>query len=267
MSANRGSEPSTRRNVVNTLWASAAAVPPLSAGTGAAYRSLFLTARRFMLGRRIRARLDHGDLAMTVTAFESRLDVLAMARGRLDDVRLHAADITWDSYRFTRGTARLHNVRILPGTPPTLVAAPVHLTLDIPASTLDVWFRQVSRWFVGDVGDDGVARVHLARWPGWGFVVVDADLPGSGPPAVVVRPHTLVVGRHHRRIPLRLRTRRFHLPDLPHGLQLTHVHFEPNLLRLSGTVPEWRLEFSRRRVEVLLHQLRTARVLTLTRWI
>ncbi|BBZ33440.1 hypothetical protein AWB99_09540 [Mycolicibacterium confluentis] len=267
MSANRGSEPRTRRDLVSTLWASAAGVPPLSAGTGAAYRSLFLTARRFVLGRRITARLDRGDIAMTVTAFDSRLDVLAMARGRLDDVRLRADDITWDTCVFTHGTARLHNVRIRPGTPPVLVAAPVHLTLDIPAATLDVLFRQVSRWFVGDVGDDGVARVHLARRAGWGYLVVDARLQESGPPAVVFAPRSLVLGRRHRRIPMRLRAYRVRLPELPHGLELTQVHFEPNLLRLSGTVPEWHLEFSRRRVEVLLHQLRTARVLTLTRWL
>ena len=39
----------------------------------------------------------------------------------------------------------------------------------------------------------------------------------------------------------------------------------PGLLRLSGTLPQWQMEISRRRAEVLLYQLSTAGLLSLTR--
>jgi hypothetical protein len=44
------------------------------------------------------------------------------------------------------------------------------------------------------------------------------------------------------------------LPLLPHGLQLTDVEFEPGLLRVHGTLPEWRMAVSRRRLEDLIGQ-------------
>jgi hypothetical protein len=45
------------------------------------------------------------------------------------------------------------------------------------------------------------------------------------------------------------------LPPLPHGLQLTGVEFDADVMRLTGTVPEWRMEIPRTRLEDMIAQL------------
>jgi len=117
-------------DMLTALW-STAAVAPVSSGAAAAYRTLFTTVRRLVVGRRLAVRLDDGDLALTVTEFDSRLDVRGLSVGQLNDVRLAARDIWWRGSRFDRATAVLHNVHIKPTTPPVLVAAPVELTLEV----------------------------------------------------------------------------------------------------------------------------------------
>ena len=86
-------------------------------------------------GRRTRlsVRLDEGDITLTVTEFDSRLDVRGLSVGQLSDVRLAARDIRWDDNRLDRATAVLHNVHLRPAAPPVLVAAPVDLYVELPA--------------------------------------------------------------------------------------------------------------------------------------
>ena len=61
-------------DMLASLWSSAA-VAPVNTGAAAAYRTLFMTVRRLVVGRRLAVRLDDGDLTLTVTEFDSRLDV------------------------------------------------------------------------------------------------------------------------------------------------------------------------------------------------
>ncbi len=251
MTANRRRDPFRPLDLLGVVWSSAAAMSPL-----------FTTVRRLVRGRRITVRLDRGDLAMTVTAFDSRLDMRRLAVGQLDDVRLAANDILWGRNKFTHATAVLRNVHLRQGVPPMLVAAPVELSLDIPGATLDELFLTAGNRFFGEVDADGVARVFWARRPGWGNVEVVTELDGA---ALFVRPRAVSVARRRWTLPIGTPRYRIQLPELPHGLQLTDVRFEPDLLRLTGIVPEWRLEFSRRRVEVLLHQLSTTGLVNLTR--
>jgi hypothetical protein len=248
--------------MLSALWSSAAAIPPVSTGAAAGYRTLFMTVRRLVVGRQVTVRLDRGDLKMTVTEFESSLDPGRLAVGQLDDVRISANDISWDASGFEHATALLHNVHVRPGTPPVVVAAPVELSLDVPAETVVELFLLATGRFVGELGDDGAARVYWSRRPAWGHVEVDAELDGS---ALALRPRALTLRRRRWALPVRTPAYRLRLPELPHGLQLTDVRLEPGLLRLTGTLPEWRIEISRRRLEVLLYQLSTAGLLTLTR--
>ena len=149
-------------DMLTSLWSSAA-VAPVSTGAAAAYRTLFMTVRRLVVGRRLAVRLDDGDLTLTVTEFDSRLDVRGLSVGQLNDVRLAARDICWHGSRFDRATAVLHNVHMKPTAPPVLVAAPVELTLEIPAPVLDDLFRWAAPRLSGEVGGDGIARLRLAR--------------------------------------------------------------------------------------------------------
>src|SRR5690242_20867153 len=82
-------------DMLTSLWTSAA-VAPVSSGAAAAYRTLFMTVRRLVVGRRLAVRLDNGELTLTITEFESRLDVRGLSVGQLNDVRLTARDIDWD---------------------------------------------------------------------------------------------------------------------------------------------------------------------------
>src|SRR3984957_12153470 len=81
-------------DMLTSLWASGGGAPGRT-GAAAAYRTLFTTVRRMVVGRRLAVRLDDGDLTLTVTEFDSRLDVRRLSVGQLNDVRLAARDISW----------------------------------------------------------------------------------------------------------------------------------------------------------------------------
>jgi hypothetical protein len=249
-------------DMLTSLWSSAA-VAPVSSGAAAAYRTLFMTVRRLVVGRRLAVRLDDGDLTLTVTEFDSRLDVRGLSVGQLNDVRLAARDISWRGSRFDRATAVMHNVHVKPTVPPVLVAAPVELTLEIPAPVLDELFQWAAPRLAGEVGADGVARLRLARRPLLGHVEVDARLDGS---TLWLQPSGLIVRQSRWKLPARTPAYPVRLPELPNGLVLTAISFAPGVVCLSGTLPEWRMDVPRKRLEDILSQLSVVGVpLNLTR--
>src|SRR6202171_4333555 len=249
-------------DMLATLWSSAA-VAPLSTGAAAAYRTLFMTLRRLVMGRRLAVRLDDGNVVLTVTEFDSRLDVRGLSVGQLSDVRIAARDIRWDGTRFDRASAVMHNVHMKPTAPPMLVAAPVELTLEVPAPVLDDLFLWAAPRLSGEVGADGIARLRLGRRPLLGHIEVEARLDGS---TLWLRPIGLVIRQSRWRLPARTPAYPVHLPELPHGLVLTGISFAPDVVCLSGTLPEWRMDVPRKRLEDILNQLSVVGVpLNLTR--
>lgn len=249
-------------DMLASLW-STAALAPVSSGAAAAYRTLFMTVRRLVVGRRLAVRLDDGDLTLTVTEFDSRLDVRSLSVGQLNDVRLTARDIRWDGSQFDRATAVLHNVHMRPSAPPVLVAAPLELTLEVPAAALENLFRWAAPRLSAEVGPDGIARLRLARRPTMGHLEVDARLDGS---TLWLKPRGLVIRRSRRSLPARTPAYPVRLPELPHGLVLTGISFAPDVVCLSGTLPEWRMDVPRKRLEDIINQLSVAGVtLNLTR--
>lgn len=249
-------------DMLASLW-STAAVAPVNNGAAAAYRTLFLTLRRLVVGRTLAVRVDEGDITLTVTEFDSRLDIRGLSVGQLNDVRLGARDIRWDGNKLDSATAVLHNVQIRPSAPPVLVAAPVELSLELPADTLDDLFRLAAPRLAGEIGPDGIARLRLARRPGLGHLEVDAHLDGS---TLWLKPRRLMLRRTRLRLPARTPAYPVHLPELPHGLELTEITFAPDVLRLSGSLPEWRVNVPRRGLEDVINQLSVVgRPLNLTR--
>jgi len=250
-------------DMLASLW-STAAVAPVNTGAAAAYRTLFVTLRRLVVGRELTVRLDEGDITLTVTEFDSRLDVRNLSVGQLNDVRLAARDIRWDTNTLDQATAVLHNVHFRPTAPPVLVAAPIELFLELPADTLDELFRLAAPRLSGEIGDDGVARLRMARRPALGHLEVDTHLDGS---TLWLKPTVLQVRRTRMRLPQRTPAYPIHLPEMPHGLRLTDIDFAPGLLRLSGTLPEWRITVPRSRLEDVIAQLNVVgRPLNLTRF-
>lgn len=259
----RSWDPFRPLDMLASLW-STAAVAPVNSGAAAAYRTLFVTLRRLVVGRELSVRLDEGDITLTVTEFDSKLDIRGLAAGQLSDVRLAARDIRWDDNRLDRATAILHNVHLRPAAPPVLVAAPVDLSVDLPADALDELFRLVAPRLTGDIGEDGIARLRLAGRPAVGHLEVDAVLDGS---TLWLRPRGLALGRRRFGLPARTPGYRVALPELPHGLQLTDITIEPDKLCLSGRLEEWRIDVPRTRLEDVVNQLSVVgRPLNLTRF-
>lgn len=238
-------------DMLTALWSSAA-VAPVSSGAAMAYRTLFLTVRRLVVGRRLSVRLDDGDMRLTVTEFDSRLDVRALSVGQLNDVRLAARDIKWNGAEFDHATVVLHNVHMRPTAPPVLVAAPVELTLEVPEPVLENVFRSAAPRLSGAVGADGVARLRLARRPAAGHLEVDARMDGS---TLWLKPRCLAFGRRRWPLPERTPAYPVRLPELPHGVYLTGISFAPGVVRLSASVAEWRTDLPLTRLEDIISQL------------
>ena len=223
-----------------------------NAGMAAAYRTLLVTLRPLVVGRRLAVRMESGTLALTVRRLDSQLDLAGIAAGRRHDVRLEAEDLSWGGHRFDRAEVTLHDVHLRGNLRPTeLVAAPVELAVDVPAPALDGVFTSAASRLTGEVGPDGVARLHLAKRRGSGHVEVDARLDGS---TLVITPRA-VVRRRRWLLPARTPSYRIRVPDLPHGLQLTSIDFAPGVVRLAGTLPHWRADVPRTRLEDILGQL------------
>ena len=250
-------------DMLTSLWSSAA-VAPVSTGAAAAYRTLFMTVRRLVVGRRLAVRLDDGDLTLTVTEFDSRLDVRGLSVGQLNDVRLAARDICWHGSRFDRATAVLHNVHMKPTAPPVLVAAPVELTLEVPAPVLDDLFRWAAPRLSGEVG----GRRNRASATGQQAAAGPCRGRCSRRRLYAVA-QAIAVSSSASRAGGCLRARPAYpvrLPELPQGLALTGISFAPGVVCLSGTLPEWRMDVPRKRLEDILNQLSVVGVpLNLTR--
>ncbi|MET0453413.1 MAG: hypothetical protein ABW137_16400 [Mycobacterium sp.] len=227
-------------------------------GVAAAYQAMFFTLRRLVVGRRLTVRVDDGELQLTVTSFGSRLPSGSRltgrwpAIGRHHDVALEASHIVWGEHELHRARVVLHALHFRGTLRPTeLVAAPVELTAEVPAPALDELFRWAAPRLAGDVGPDGVARLHVAKLRGSGYVEVDARLDGS---TLWVTPRA-VVRRRRWTLPARTPSYRVRVPELPHGLQLTSVEFAPGLVRLTAHVAEWRMAMPLTRLENVIGQL------------
>lgn len=250
-------------DMLSSLWSSAAALPPVSSGAAVAYRTLFMTVKRLVVGRTLSVRLDGGDMTLTITEFDSRLDVRRLAVGQLNDVRLAATDIRWAHKAFDEARLVLHNVHLRPGVPPVLVAAPVDLTLEMSSRALDDIFRLAFPRLSGHADDDGVARLRWARRPQLGSVEVDVRVDGT---TLWLHPRAVQLRRRRWPLPGRVPAYPVRLPELAGGLTLTGLSLGPGKVHLSGSLPEWRAEVPRARVEDVLTQLSAVgRPLNLTR--
>jgi len=139
----------------------------------------------------------------------------------------------------------------------------VELTLEIPAPVVDDLFRWAAPRLLGEIGADGIARLRLARRPLLGHLEVDAHVDGS---TLWLKPRGLAIRQSQWRLPARTPAYPVRLPELPNGLTLTSISFAPGVVRLSGTLPEWRIDVPRKRLEDIINQLTVVGVtLNLTR--
>jgi hypothetical protein len=245
------------RHLLTSLWSAAALIPVAGANSGVAatYRTLFVTLRRLVLGRRLTVQLDDGDLTVTVARFDSRLDVRGFVTGELTDVRLIATDIRWRTAELEQAEVTLRHVHVLPGPPPVLVAAPVEVSIDVPAGALgDLVGDTAARW-TGEIDEDGVGRIRFARRPRLGHVEVDVGIT-SERAGTTLWVRAVALGSGRWRMPVRTPAYRIRLPELAHGLRLTGVQLTPGVVRVDGAIPQWQLALDRKRLEDIVTGLR-----------
>jgi hypothetical protein len=189
---------------------------------------------------------------LTVTEFDFRIEVRGLAVGQVGDVLLVAEDVTWREYRFDQAMAVLSNVHFRPGATSEVVAAPVELSLKLPADVLEELVAQATPQFTAEIGDDGVVRLRWARRPGWGHLEVDIRIVGT---ALWLQPQALVVGGRRVGLPARLPIYPVELPDLPKGMLITKVHVRPGAVLIYGLLPKWRIDLPVSRLEDIVTQL------------
>jgi len=227
-------------DVMTAVW-SAADLLAVRPGTGAAYQALFLAVRRVVLGRALTMDAAGGPMQLTVTDVVSLLDPLQLMHGRLD-VRLAMTGIDWGGRDFGHADVVLRNTQLRPGTPPVVVAGPVEVSLHVPGETLGALLSQARPGMSGHIDDEGVARLHWARRPEWGNVVVDIERFGADTmSALRITPRKLAVAGRHWNLPVRTQSYVVELTALPPDVRLTAVQVEPGALRVDAVVPEWQM--------------------------
>ncbi len=246
-----GWDPFRSRERLTALWSSTA-VPTVTTGAAIAYRTLFQTLRRLVVGRSLTVRTNGNDLSLTVTEFDFRIDVRGLAVGLLGDVLLVAEDVSWREYWFDQAMAVLSNVHFRPGATSEIVAAPVELSLKLPAEVLEELVEHASPQFIAHIDDDAVVRLRWRRRPGWGHLEVEIRIVGT---ALWLQPRALVVGGRRLGLPARLPIYPIELPDLPNGLLITKVDVRPGWVLLYGLLPEWQMDLPLSRLEDIVAQL------------
>jgi hypothetical protein len=260
--ANSGPFPSwdafSNWDALSSFWSSAAG-SALTSGPASAYKTLFDTLRKQLVGRRMTVKLKSGEMTLTVTALDADLDVRTLSVGQLNTVSISARDIAWNGWQFDKATAVLHNTHIKPSNTPVLVAAPLDLTIETSTKALDTMIGRASSLpgratprLLGRIDAGGVAQIRWAKRPDIGHLEVDATIDGS---TLLVKPRMLALRRARWHLPNRLPAYRIQLPKLPRELTPTSVSFSPETLQLSGRMPEWRVEVPRRRLEEAINQL------------
>jgi len=245
-------------DAVSSFWASTAG-GALTSGPAGAYKSLFDTVRKQVVGRRMTVKLKSGEMTLTVTAIDADLDMRSLSVGPLNTVSISASDIVWDGWQFDNATVVLHNTHIKPTNTPVLVAAPLDLTIEMSATALDKIIDRASSLpgraapkLLGRIDAGGVAQIRWARRPDIGYLEVDATIDGS---TLFVKPRMVSLRRARWHLPNRLPAYRIQLPKLQRELAPTSISFSPETLQLTGRMPEWRVAVPRRRIEEAVNQL------------
>jgi hypothetical protein len=217
-----------------------------------AYRTLLTTLQRLLVGNEITAQLGGDDVTLTVTDFESALEPGGLSIGQLGDIQIAAHDMRWGEHRLEDAIAVLHNVHFRPGVPPIMVAAPVDLSLELPADAVTALVHDAAPDLIVEIRDDATAYLRWARRPHLGTLVVDVEAERS---SLWLKPRAVVVGGKRLALPARTPGYPVGLPDLPRGFLITDVRLGPGSLHVSGLLPEWRMELPIARLEDVITRL------------
>jgi hypothetical protein len=208
-------------------------------GSRTAFDAMFQSVRSGLVGRRVEVGQGKGRVALTVSSLEAKLDPVATTAGQADDVTLTAVDVEWSDYRFTEVHAALGNVHTRLGSRPTLVTAPIDVSVSLSDEQMSELLATRTSSLAFTCVDPGQVRVRLARHPGWGWVECRPSVVGG---RVVLQPTGL--GRSHRRwrFKRRLPSLRARI-ELPDNARIVGLDLAPNRLDLHLRIDEWRFAY------------------------
>ncbi len=233
-------------------------------GPAAMYRSLFETAREQLVGRTFTVQTSGATVGLTLAELDAQIEPAALAVGQMGDVRIVARDLTWAEHRIERAVALARNVHLRPAGIPTLVAAPVELTVTVSAATVAALAAARIPWLAADVDDAAVPTVRFSRRPHLGHAEVDVQPDGS---TLWVRLRAVHVRGRRWSVPARLPAYPVRLRALPSGLQVTRIEQGPGVVHLHGVLPMWRKPMPTGRLNDLLRQIRsTSKLVDLSSW-
>jgi hypothetical protein len=208
-------------------------------GSRTAFDALFESVRSGLVGRRVEIGQGKGRVALTLSSLDAKLDPVATTAGQADDVILTAVDVEWSGYRFTEARAALGNVHTRLGRRPSLVTAPIELSLSLSEVQMSELLATRMPRLAFTCRDPGQVRLRLARHPGWGWIECRPSVVAG---RVALQPTGL--GRSHRgwrfkRRPPSLSAR----IELPDNVRIVGLSVEPNRLDLHLRIDEWRLAY------------------------
>jgi hypothetical protein len=192
--------------------------------------------RAGLVGRPVVWGSGESRVAFTLSSLEASIENMAAVSGQADDVRLSAENIDWRSYHFVSVKARLGNVhtRFRPG--PTLVAAPIDVSLVMSGEAANALVAQIIPAVSLEITDTGQAILRAARRPHWAYLEVRPAIEHGG---VVLRPAAVGRGARLWRFRRRMGSLRPKL-TLPDGARITGVEVHPHQLEVHVRVDEWR---------------------------
>jgi len=208
-------------------------------GSRTALDALVETAKSGLVGRRVVVGKGGSRVVFTLSSLDARLDPVASAAGQAEDVRLAAVDVEWRGHRFTDVEAVLGNVHTRLGSRPSLVSAPIDLSLSATGEHVTTLLGGWTSKLVLTTAEQGRMRVRLARHPAWGWVEVQASVVGG---ALEIRPIGLGRSRRLWQFKRRRPTIRRTVP-LPVKARLVGLDVESNRVTVRVRIDEWRAEY------------------------
>ncbi|HEX9993746.1 MAG TPA: hypothetical protein VGB14_12530 [Acidimicrobiales bacterium] len=208
-----------------------------------------------LVGRRVRFRAGGREVALSLLACAVDPPTLGPLVGQYGTVTVAADDVAADPWTFRHLTVLARNAHVQPGEVPVLVAAPVEVRVLVGRDEVDRAVARVTGRLRVVVGDDAVARAHLADHADLGHVEVEPVLDGG---SVRLATRSVVVRGSRRFVAgARLVPRpAIPLPVVP-GLHVTEVALAPGGVRVAGVVEEWRAPIRPAQLDRLVRQVRS----------
>jgi len=208
-------------------------------GPRSGLEALLQTARAGLVGRRVAVGEGEGHVVFTLVSLDARLDPVGGAAGQAEDVKLAAVDVEWSGFRFDEVEAVLGNVHTRLGSRPSLVSAPIELSLSTSGERLTALLARWTPRFAFKFSDSGRVQVQLGKHPAWGWVELQPSVVSG---TLEMKPTGLGRGSRGLRLKRSLPTIRRAVP-LPEKVRIVDLTVSHDRLEVRIRIDDWRVEY------------------------